>query len=578
MEQTIFFEHYRICTNDEGSPVASSRIGAAINYKAIDIRSNEAVALQLIPIATVDPVKRQQFEERARAVQKVDHINIAKVLTVGVDQDYVGLISEYVDGDAADSWIVNHGPMTADAVLRIGLQVVRALGAAAFFGLTHRAIQPSNLMIVRGQTADGGWPLVKLLNFGLAGLEIYSDGIETHELTATAAPQFASLEQLLNRPLDFRSEMYSLGATMCFLLTGAVPLAVGGMKARLRVRQLPELRRAPKALRSLLVHMLRENPDNRPQDPVAFEREIQECLINIERRQAIGRKLGISLAVVTPRSTSPSRTGTRSTSPPTPMTQVWRGVLAVAALLLTVAIVGAFFLPEGKIPFRHRSADKEIGVPVGVPNASVAPSVAPVVADQSPVNQNPPPNIQEAQPTPVASPVAQIAAAKANEPSPPAEGPDDQSAAQPNNSPADTEVPPSVASRDVSTQSSSVANSDSAESSATGSLSPSSSRKKTIASTSRRPSTSQRSRLAQQLGPGPNDTGLAPRPRHSGEVRARFVGMTPDGRVILRLPSGRIVTVAPGPNDEDVFVPRPHRRVFIERRTYGPPPLQPFDY
>ena len=193
-------------------------------------------------------------------MQKLDHINIAKVFAVCVDNEYVGLISEYVEGDTVDSWIVAHGPMPADAALRIGLQVVRALGSAAFHGLAHRAIQPSNLMIVPGQTADGGWPLVKLLNFGLAGLEIYSDGVEVHELTSAATPQFASPEQLLNRPLDFRSEMYSLGATMCFLLTGAVPLAVSGMKARLRVRRLPELRRAPKALRNLLVHMLRRIP------------------------------------------------------------------------------------------------------------------------------------------------------------------------------------------------------------------------------------------------------------------------------------------------------------------------------
>ncbi|PYL40750.1 MAG: hypothetical protein DMF34_00250, partial [Verrucomicrobia bacterium] len=316
MEQTTFFKHYRICANEDGSPNEVSRTGAATNYKAIDTRSKEPVTLQLIPLAIVDRTKRKQFKERARTARKLDHVNIAKVLAVGVEHDYFGLVSEYLEGEAVDSWVVAHGPMPADAVLRIGLQVVRAVAAAAFFGLAHRAIQPSNLMIVPGQSPDGGWPFVKLLNFGLAGLELHSEGSEARELAPSVAPQFASPEQLLDHEIDFRSQIYSLGATMCFLLTGAVPLAVSGMKARLRTRRLPELRRAPRALRSLLVHMLRENPENRPQDPVAFESELRDCLAKIERRQAIGRRLGIPLAAVI------SQKPKKPREPKTPLAQV----------------------------------------------------------------------------------------------------------------------------------------------------------------------------------------------------------------------------------------------------------------
>jgi eukaryotic-like serine/threonine-protein kinase len=227
MEQTTFFKHYRICANEDGSPNEVSRTGAATNYKAIDTRSKEPVTLQLIPLAIVDQTKRKQFKERARTAQKLDHINIAKVFAVGVEHDYFGLVSEYLEGETVDSWIVAHGPMPADAVLRIGLQVVRAIAAAAFFGLTHRAIQPSNLMIVPGQSPDGGWPFVKLLNFGLAGLELHSESSEARELAPSVAPQFASPEQLLDHEIDFRSQIYSLGATMCFLLTGAVSLGAG---------------------------------------------------------------------------------------------------------------------------------------------------------------------------------------------------------------------------------------------------------------------------------------------------------------------------------------------------------------
>src|SRR5256885_1030487 len=378
MEPTTFFEHYRIGTGEAGREV--SRTGAAINYKAIDTRSHEPVRLQLIPLATIEPEKLAQLKERAETAEKLDHVNIARTFAVGVEHDYFAIVSEHFEGETADSWIVANGPMVADAALRVGLQVVRAIGAAAFFNLTHRAIQPSNLMIVSGQSPDGGWPFVKLLNFGLASLELHSDSSEARELAPTISPQFASPEQRANGEIDFRSEMYSLGATMCFLLTGAAPLAVSGMKARLRIRRLPELRRAPKVLHNLLVHLLRENPENRPQDPVALEREMRDCLTKIERRQAIGRKLGIPLAAVIPRKSKQPK------EPATPLRQVLRGMVAVVVFLLAAGAAAEFFFPD-KIPFLRRS--KEVGVPIGIPDASrfatnptQAVSSVPVAANQ----------------------------------------------------------------------------------------------------------------------------------------------------------------------------------------------------
>src|SRR5256884_1452040 len=340
MEPTTFFDHYRICEDDAAHEV--SRTGAAINYKAIDTRSKEPVRLQLIPLATIEPEKLQQLKERAETTEKLDHVNIAKTFAVGVEHDYLALVSEHFEGETADSWIVAHGPMPADAALRVGLQVVRAIGAAAFFNLTHRAIQPSNLLIAAGESPDGGWPFVKVLNFGLAGLELHSASSEARELAPSISPQFASPEQRANGEIDFRSEMYSLGATMCFLLTGAAPLAVSGMKARLRIKRLPELRRAPKVLHNLLVYLLREDPNNRPQDPVALENQMRDCLTKIERRQAIGRKLGLPLAAVIPRKSRQPK------EPATPLAQVLRGLVAGAGFSLSGGEAGRafFFLPN----------------------------------------------------------------------------------------------------------------------------------------------------------------------------------------------------------------------------------------
>src|SRR5437667_5718478 len=556
MEDTTFFKHFRVCTSEDDSADEVSRTGAAINYKAIDTRSKAPVQLQLIPVTTVEPTKLQQLKERAETAEKLDHVNIAKTLAVGVEHDYLALVSEHFEGETADSWIVAHGPMPADAALRVGLQVVRAIGAAAFFNLTHRAIQPSNLMIVPGQSPDGGWPFVKLLKLGLAGLELHSASSEARELAPSISPQFASPEQLLNREIDFRSEMYSLGATMCFLLTGAAPLAVSGMKARLRIRRLPELRRAPKVLHNLLVYLLRETPENRPQDPVALEQQMRDCLSKIERRQAIGRKLGIPLAAVIPK---------KSKQPATPLAQVFRGFIAFAVFILAAAAAAEFFFPD-KIPFFHRSG--KVGVPIGVPDASKfasapirATNAAPVAASQPTLNASP-------------------AVAATNEASPPVAKQGQSANASPANSITNpTQVWNQIASAGKAsepaspaaerTEPASTPENSEQSSSEQSSESTVRSNKKTIASN--RASRSERSNRAL---PSEDEYGRGPTYQGRPHV-ARLIARAPDRRIVVRLSSGRVVTL-PRLNDDDIYTPRPRRRIFDERPGDFVPPSQPF--
>src|SRR6266446_984418 len=212
MERTIFLQHYRVCLKSDGSPREISRDGAAITYEAVDERTREAVDLKLIPLESLEPGVREQLEEQARLAQSLRHINIAKVLDFGREGGDLVCISEHLPGETLAAWVANHGPMAADAVLRVAEQIVSVLSSASFHKLTFPPIQPSDIIVVPGQTPEGSWPLVKLINFGLPALasspQLQTEHSQTRE-EASTAEQFAYSEQLAHGTTDLRSEIYS---------------------------------------------------------------------------------------------------------------------------------------------------------------------------------------------------------------------------------------------------------------------------------------------------------------------------------------------------------------------------------
>ncbi len=209
MERATFCEHYQITNQYNGSPTELGRFGPAVIYKASDLRSGAPVALTLLPIASVDPAARPRLEEHLRVAAELDHANIAKVVAVGGTEDELAFVSEYPQAETLETWVAAHGPMPADAVLGVALQVMSALAAVRFVALTYPAIGPSNLIIVSGQTAEGGWPSVKILNFGLAGLELATEDRQKDDLPS----EFASPEQLQRGTTDFRSAIFG-GASL----------------------------------------------------------------------------------------------------------------------------------------------------------------------------------------------------------------------------------------------------------------------------------------------------------------------------------------------------------------------------
>jgi serine/threonine protein kinase len=513
MKQTIFFDRYCICGMPEGTPEEVSRSGASINYKAIDTRSGESVALQLIPLAVLDEQARKQFEELALTVEKLNHINIARVYAVGVQCEYLALASEYLRGETADAWVVARGPMSPDAVLRIGIQVLRALAVGAFHGLSHRAIQPSNIMILHAEAPDGGWPMIKLLNFGVAASESHQQS-SNEEFSPTLGPQFASPEQLLNGKTDFRSEIYSLGAAMSFLLTGRVPLPPNRAAIYGGMRTASELRYLPRPLARLLRRMLHENPEKRPQDPVALEAQMQKCLAKSERR--VGRHHSFLAPVSLPGHGEVVRW--RS-----PRLAVLRGAFAGAVLVAVAAVTSALLLPRVAAMWHHESPAKPIGGPVGVSQPERTNPPAAVAAQ--PVAPSPPPSVART-PEPSITQKLEVAdASRQDEQSSPAESSRTESDGDGYSSRRESET---VSSNSSSSGGEPV--------------------------TMEKPSRSNRVHASGDQNENARSVARA-LPVESEEAEAdtdvtgdaghpRFIGLSPDGRAILRLPSGETVTVS----------------------------------
>jgi serine/threonine protein kinase len=645
MQPEVYLEHYRLGRSEDEAMAEIVRNGPAITYKGSDVRSGAPVALTLIPITSVDPAEREQFEENARAAMLLDHAHIAKTVAFGSAGENFVVVSELPQGETVQAWVAAHGAMPADSVVRIALQVVAALGAASFHGLTHPAIQPSNMMIVSGKTAEGGWPFIKLTHFALAGLKS-APGQTDPDLNAS---DFASPEQLLEGKVDFRSEIYSLGATMCFLLTGVLYSAHP---------RWPQTKRFLRPLRTLIARTLQDDPAERPQDPILFTEELRNCLVKVEQRQIWERKLGMSfLAVVKKqrrrvivRESDRGRRGLKTvlasvSSSPADETLVierdpffsWRSWAIAAALLLGGGIVAAMLLPEDVVTSAlHRKKSIEtIGVPVGVPEALPAaiaqtnvnnsparqPSetaAAPVAAQAptapavkfEPLSSTAPVVAQNSSPAPAANvaanennaatPTADSAAAPRStlgpwndqtrplaanaatpEPMPPAEPPS-SSGPRPNEPTEEPQVTPTdepthreVAQNDSERDSAESVKKGDAESPTTTSQT----HTKSANSGEHGRTRSSKSRLT--------NAAAHARSPHGRTFRARVVAVTPNGNVVLVLPSGERAIVSPDDVDRytepNAPVQGPIRRAIVPRRTIyvppddGPiPPYQPF--
>jgi serine/threonine protein kinase len=238
--------------------------GMAVVYKAFQPSLNRYVALKVLPdYLAQDEQFVMRFEHEARAAAALRHPNIMVIYDVGQEGNTHYIAAEYLEGTTlAQAMSQQHGPLPLPRSVNIINQLASALDFAHARGLVHRDIKPSNAFI-------GADDHVTLTDFGIA--KALQGGAQmTRTGTMVGTPEYMSPEQAEGRPIDQRSDIYSLGVMLYQLLTGRVPFQADTPTAVLlaHVTQAPQPPTQlnpsiPLAVEAVVLRSLAKRPEGR---------------------------------------------------------------------------------------------------------------------------------------------------------------------------------------------------------------------------------------------------------------------------------------------------------------------------
>lgn len=192
------------------------RGGMATVYKAHEKSLNRMVALKLLsPQLAENTEFIKRFEREAQAAASLNHPNIVQVYAISQEEGTHYFAMELIKGKSLSQIIHEEGPLPLERAVPIIKQVAEALKAAHRIGLVHRDIKPSNIMI----NQDG---MVKVTDFGIAYVSSAETKL-TQEGSIIGTPEYLSPEQCESKPVDGRSDIYSLGVTLYECLSGKTP-------------------------------------------------------------------------------------------------------------------------------------------------------------------------------------------------------------------------------------------------------------------------------------------------------------------------------------------------------------------
>jgi serine/threonine protein kinase/TPR repeat protein len=341
----------------------------------------------------------------ARAAAQLRHANVASVFHLGTSPDAFFYAMEFVDGETVESFIRRQGRIDPVVALRIVLQVSRALSAAAKHHLVHRDIKPANLMLVKEEDDF----LVKVIDFGLAKSIKHEENDDLATLSMggfVGTAHFASPEQLEEKEIDIRSDIYSLGVTLWYMLAGKAPF--GGSLAQVmsqhlhKAPPLEQLQDLPACVRALVGHMIEKEPAKRPQSPGELRAEVEACLAQLRSVPAADEQDFPTVVEGSAAAPVPS-----SETKPAPAKPSWIGPIAVALVIALIGVGLSVFLWV-RLTTKPRAVTKASPAPTATP-AVVSQVATPSVTPVSPaVSQVPTPSVAPASPAPSLGKPAQL--------------------------------------------------------------------------------------------------------------------------------------------------------------------------
>jgi serine/threonine protein kinase len=292
MAESLEFEHYQLLTNPDGSLMELGRGAMGVTYKAFDTNLHCYVALKVIAASLLDSENAaERFLREARVAARLRHRNVASVFHLGKHGDSYFYAMEFIDGETVLSRVKREGPLECVFALDIAQQVACALIAAEEQQLVHRDIKPSNLMLVR---ESDGEILVKVIDFGLVKSAVESSvGGNLTVQGFVGTPYFASPEQLDRQPEDIRSDIYSLGITLWYMLMGK-PTFMGSMASVIaqHLEKTPaydSLAILPAQVVAVLRRMLEKDKTKRVQTPRELRLELRSCIESLSIPRSAAR-------------------------------------------------------------------------------------------------------------------------------------------------------------------------------------------------------------------------------------------------------------------------------------------------
>ncbi len=303
------YGHFEILTQPDGSRFELGHGAMGTTYRAQDTVLHRAVALKVIDRSVAEhPAARMRFLREARAAAQFQHPNVAAVSHYGEQDGECFYAMELVEGETLEARVQRHGPLPATLTLEVAFQVSQALLAAEARGVVHRDLKPTNLMLVTPDEpgeADKSC-VIKVIDFGLAKAVTATAALPGATQTLgvfVGTPAFASPEQFGSTEvtrIDHRSDIYSLGVTMWYALTGRAPFP-GRSLEEIHARQSDRLpleqltaRTVPRPVIHLLESMLAVDPGGRPQSARelldalrACQQQVEAASVRVPRRRSL---------------------------------------------------------------------------------------------------------------------------------------------------------------------------------------------------------------------------------------------------------------------------------------------------